>query len=183
MTAFLTGWPSWALARSRSLRRIMALTSCGLYSWSPSLTLTAWPILRLIDLTVRSGARTHWLRAALPTSNFPSSEMPTNDGRMGSPSSSKTTGWPSRTMATSLLVVPRSMPTIGSIAAPSPPHPLPNPSPTQEREQEDSIPRHAHQGTAHHAPALPVAAPHLFDHLAAGPTCPRHRLQRLHRFG
>src|SRR5437764_11938327 len=97
----------------------MAETSCGRYSCSPSLTFRSCPILRLIDLTVRSGASTHWLRAALPTSSRPSSDRPTNEGRIGSPSSVKTCGWPSRTMATSLLVVPRSMPTIGSDMAKS----------------------------------------------------------------
>src|SRR4051794_2848260 len=70
---------------------------------------------RLIDLTVRSGASAHWLRAALPTSSRPSSASPTNEGRIGSPSSSHTTGLPSTTNATSLFVVPRSMPTIGSL--------------------------------------------------------------------
>src|SRR5262249_36252685 len=89
-------------------------------SWSLSLTLTSWPILRLIDLTVRSGATTHWFRAARPTSSRPSAESPTNDGRIGSPSSAKTCGWPSRTIATSLFVVPRSMPTIGSIICSNP---------------------------------------------------------------
>ena len=92
----------------------MADTSCGVYSPSPRGTFTSWPIFRLIDLTVRSGASTHWLRAAVPTSSRPSSDSPTTDGRMGSPSSASTRGWPPSTTAISLLVVPRSIPTINS---------------------------------------------------------------------
>ena len=47
---------------------MMAEISCGAYSRSPSRTLTSSPIFRLIERTVRSGARTHWLRAGVPTS-------------------------------------------------------------------------------------------------------------------
>src|SRR5262245_32178235 len=116
MTAFLISVPSSREARSLRTLRIIAEISCGRYSWSPSCTLTSCPILRLIDLMVRSGASTHWLRAALPTSSRPSSARPTNDGRIGSPSSSvQTCGWPLRRIATSLFVVPRSIPTMISI--------------------------------------------------------------------
>src|SRR5262249_25539151 len=91
---------------------------CGRYSWSPSLTLMSCPILRLIDLIVRSGASTHWFLAAFPTSKRPSSDRPTNEGKIGSPSSAKTCSWPSRTTATSLFVVPRSIPTLRSSVVP-----------------------------------------------------------------
>src|SRR5262245_36517431 len=163
--------PSSRLARSRRPRRIMAEISCGRYSCSPSLTLTSWPILRLIDLMVRSGASTHWFLAALPTSNRPSSDRPTNDGRIGSPSSAQTCGWPSRTKATSLLVVPRSIPTIGSIVA-SPSLKTAGPSRLGDphlRVAED--------------PAVPqVAAADLFDHLAGGAAGVEDGFHHFHRF-
>ena len=91
---------------------MIAEISCGEYFWSPRATVTSWPIFRLIDRTVRSGARTYWLRAALPTSSWPWASRPTTEGKIGSPSSSRTTARPSRMTATSLLVVPRSIPMI-----------------------------------------------------------------------
>ena len=74
--------------------------------------MTSWPILRLIDRMVRSGASTYWFRAALPTSKWPWESRPTTEGRMGSPSVSRTIGRPPLMTATSLLVVPRSIPMI-----------------------------------------------------------------------
>ncbi len=62
---------------------MMAEISWGVYFLSPSVTVTSWPILRLIDRMVRSGASTYWLRAALPTSNRPWGSRPTTDGKMG----------------------------------------------------------------------------------------------------
>src|SRR5262245_56239543 len=180
MTALVTGWPSWASARSRRALRISAEISCGRYSWSPSRTLTSWPILRLIDLTVRSGASAHWLRAALPTSSLPSGDSPTNDGNIGSPSSAKTCGWPSRTRATSLFVVPRSMPTMISLMAIPSPGRIPRARPGEIQAGRLPVPRHAHLGEAEHPPVPQVAAPHLLDHLAGGPARPGHRLQDLH---
>ena len=50
---------------------MIAEISCGEYFWSPRVTVTSWPIFRLIDRIVRSGASTYWLRAALPTSRCP----------------------------------------------------------------------------------------------------------------
>ena len=94
---------------------MMAEISCGAYSRSPSRTLTSSPIFRLMERTVRSGARIHWFRAGVPTSNRPSGSKPTTEGRMASPSVRITSGRPSRITAISLLVVPKSMPTIGSI--------------------------------------------------------------------
>src|SRR6516162_2843820 len=164
MTALSTGAPSCRAARSRRVLRIIAEISCGRYSCSPSRTFTSWPILRLIDLIVRSGASTHWLRAALPTSRRPSSERPTNEGRIGSPSSAKTCGWPSRTRATSLLVVPRSMPTMVSMS----------------KVLWASGPGHAHLGEAED-PAVPeVAAAHLVEDLAGAAAAVGDRLQHLH---
>src|SRR3954451_19225041 len=65
---------------------------------------------------VRSGASTNWFLAARPTRSRPCGSSPTTDGRIGSPSSSRrTTGRPSRMTATSLLVVPRSIPMMVSI--------------------------------------------------------------------
>src|SRR5438132_4636757 len=153
MTALSTGTPSSRAARSRSERRIIAEISCGRYSWSPTRTFTSWPIFRLIDLTVRCGASTHWFRAALPTSRRPSSERPTKDGKIGSPSSAKTNGWPSRMTATSLFVVPRSIPTIGSITVPN--------------QVENSVGhrfRDADLGVAEDAAVEQVAAAHFLHH-------------------
>src|SRR2546428_13880516 len=50
---------------------MIAEISCGVYSCSPRRTLASWPMRRLIDLTVSSGASNHWLRAACPTSRRP----------------------------------------------------------------------------------------------------------------
>ena len=115
MTAFPTGRPNSASATSRSFLRIIAEISCGRKLCGPSLTVVSSPILRFTERAVRSGAITAWLRAALPTKSRPSSARPTTLGRIGSPSTSSTRGRPSSTMATSLLVVPRSMPTITSV--------------------------------------------------------------------
>ena len=43
-------------------------------------TVSPLPILRLIERIVRSGATTHWLRAAVPIRTSPVGEMPTTDG-------------------------------------------------------------------------------------------------------
>src|SRR6516225_5904707 len=122
-----------------------------------------------MDLTVRSGARTHWLRAALPTRSRPSSDRPTNEGRMGSPSSSKTCGWLSApTTATSLLVVPRSMPTItspGGRARGSAPRRCAACGVALVLRRKRLGFGHAHLGEAEHAVAPQVAAAHLADHL------------------
>ena len=71
ITTFDTGVPSTFSARCLSVFKMIAEISCGEYFWSPRVTVTSWPIFRLIDRTVRSGARTYWLRAALPTSRCP----------------------------------------------------------------------------------------------------------------
>ena len=75
-------------------------------------TVSALPILRLIERTVRSGATTHWLRAGVPTSTSPSGAMPTTDGSKRSPLTGSSTGAPSSMTASTELVVPRSMPMI-----------------------------------------------------------------------
>ena len=89
--------------------------SCGVYSRSPMRTVSAVPIRRLIERTVRSGANSHWLRAGAPTSNRPSASLPTTDGRIASPSSQRTSTLPLRITATSLLVVPKSIPSMVSM--------------------------------------------------------------------
>ena len=60
--------------------------------------------------------------AAAPTSSWPPWSRPTTEGRIASPFSSRTTARPSLMTATSLLVVPRSMPMIVCVHAghPSP---------------------------------------------------------------
>src|SRR5262249_52424062 len=127
-------------------------------------TLTSWPILRLIDLMVRSGATTHWLRAALPTSSLPSSDSPTNEGRIGSPSSAKTCGCPSRMRATSLLVVPRSMPMMDSMA-----------------ESWFKLRGDAHQSAAEAASSPEIAAAHFFPPLVRRPVRACSDRDRLHQ--
>ena len=59
MTAFETGKPSAFSARCLSVLKMIAEISCGEYFWSPSVTVTSWPIFRLIDRMVRSGASTY----------------------------------------------------------------------------------------------------------------------------
>src|SRR5262245_60652359 len=56
----------------------------------------------------------YWLRAAVPTSNCPSGESPTYEGMICSPALASTSIFPSTSVATSELVVPRSMPTMMS---------------------------------------------------------------------
>ena len=53
-----------------------------------------------------------------PTSIWPLASSPTTDGRIASPSSSNTSTLPSRMTATSLLVVPKSIPRMVSIVKP-----------------------------------------------------------------
>src|SRR5579885_1886970 len=199
MTALLTGRPSACCARSLRARRIIAEISCGRYSCSPSFTFTSWPILRLIDLTVRSGASTHWLRAAWPTRRRPSSARPTKEGRMGSPPCSKTCGWPSApTRATSLLVVPRSMPTMGSpggsagggmggsVTIGRLRFALASWRRTTRGATKRALSRKrlgfgdAHLGEAEHAAAPEVAAAHLADHLAGRPAAVADDLEDFH---
>ena len=97
---------------------MIAEISWGVYSWSPRVTVTSWPIFRLIDRMVRSGASTYWLRAGLPTSSRPCG-IEADDRRQDRVAVllGRTTGWPSRMTATSLLVVPRSMPMMVSMSA------------------------------------------------------------------
>src|SRR5258708_23661979 len=89
---------------------------------------------------------------------------------MGSPSSLSTCGWPSRKMATSLLVVPRSMPIIVSMF---------DPLHTRKR----SVPSDAHLGEAEHPPVPQVAAADLLDDRAGRPATVANRLQHLHPIG
>ena len=72
---------------------------------------------RLTESTVRSGAATAWLRARRPTMTAPASSTPTHEGRIASPSSSTIEGFPPEMIATSELVVPRSIPMTVSSSA------------------------------------------------------------------
>ena len=90
--------------------------SCGVYSSAPIDTRSPEPIRRLMESTVRSGAAAAWLRASRPTMTLPASSSPTHEGTMASPSSRTTSGRPPARIATSELVVPRSMPMIGSVS-------------------------------------------------------------------
>ena len=88
--------------------------SCGLYASGPIRTRVSEPISRLIDRTVRSGATAYWLRAWCPTTIAPDSSSPTHEGTIASSSAPTIRGAPPTMIATSELVVPRSMPITGS---------------------------------------------------------------------
>src|SRR4029450_8692874 len=76
------------------------------------LTDSPLPILRLMDRMVRSGATTHWLRAALPTRTSPLGAMPTTEGKSRSAPMGTRRMRPSWTTPRTELVVPRSIPMI-----------------------------------------------------------------------
>src|SRR5919108_6323117 len=76
------------------------------------LTDSPLPILRLMDRMVRSGATTHWLRAALPTRTSPLGAMPTTEGKSRSSPMGTRRMRPSWTTPRTELVVPRSIPMI-----------------------------------------------------------------------
>ena len=59
ITTFEIVVPSAFSARCLSVFKMIAEISWGEYFWSPRVTVTSWPIFRLIDRTVRSGARTY----------------------------------------------------------------------------------------------------------------------------
>ena len=90
--------------------------SWGVYSASPMRTRSLDPINRLTDNTVRSGATAAWLRAWRPTMTLPDSSTPTQESSIASSFSATICGLPSTMIATSELVVPRSMPMIGSVS-------------------------------------------------------------------
>src|SRR5450432_1136593 len=83
-----------------------------------------------------------WLSAASPTSNSPEGAMPTQDGSILLWLGPRTRTWPSTNAATSELVVPRSIPTTGSLNA----HPVPRPPghPHLRRPEQFAIPFVAH---------------------------------------
>src|SRR5215475_14311458 len=76
------------------------------------LTDSPLPILRLMERMVRSGATTHWLRAALPTRTSPLGAMPTTEGKSRSSPIGTRRMRPSWTTPRTELVVPRSIPMI-----------------------------------------------------------------------
>src|SRR5919198_3802760 len=76
------------------------------------LTDSPLPILRLMERIVRSGATTHWLRAALPTRTSPLGAMPTTEGKSRSSPMGTRRMRPSWTTPRTELVVPRSIPMI-----------------------------------------------------------------------
>src|SRR5216683_1163574 len=75
-------------------------------------TVSPLPILRLIERMVRSGARTHWLRAVRPTSTSPVGDTPTTDGSRRSPATGHICMVPFWMTPSTELVVPRSIPII-----------------------------------------------------------------------
>src|SRR5437870_2031971 len=79
-------------------------------------TVSPLPILRLMERMVRSGARTHWLRAAIPTRTSPAGDTPTTDGSRRSPPMGHTCILPSWMTPSTELVVPRSIPMILSVS-------------------------------------------------------------------
>src|SRR5260370_3060993 len=73
------------------------------------------PIRRLTATTVRSALVTAWRRASAPTSRFPLRAIATTEGVMRYPLRlGRTTGEPPATVATTELVVPRSIPMTSS---------------------------------------------------------------------
>src|SRR5450432_1727863 len=83
-----------------------------------------------------------WLSAASPTSNSPEGAIPTQEGSILLWLGPRTRTRPSTNAATSELVVPRSIPTTGSLNA----HPVPRPPghPDLRRPEQFAIPFVAH---------------------------------------
>src|SRR4029077_17539161 len=78
------------------------------------------PMWRLTERIVRSGLVMAWRLATSPTSTSPLLEKPTTDGVVRAPSAlGITVGSPASSTLTTLLVVPRSIPTaLGMCVAP-----------------------------------------------------------------
>jgi hypothetical protein len=112
MTASVTGSPRYASASRFSLPSTRALISCGVYFLSSIATLQSVPMWRLTEVMVRSTLVTAWRLAISPTSTSPVLENATTDGVVRDPSAlAMTVGSPPSSVATTELVVPRSMPT------------------------------------------------------------------------
>src|SRR4051812_24303582 len=106
------------------MRRSSRSLSCGTTSYE-SRESASWvmrddhlrPISRFTETTVRSALVTDCLRASAPTSRLPFLAMATTEGVRRYPARfGITTGVPDCTVATTELVVPRSMPITGSTA-------------------------------------------------------------------
>src|SRR5918993_3750873 len=77
------------------------------------------PMWRLTERTVRSGLVTAWRLATSPTSTSPVLARATTDGVVRAPSAlGITVGSPPSRVATTELVVPRSIPTALAISSP-----------------------------------------------------------------
>src|SRR2546423_12679166 len=89
-----------------------ALISCAVYFFPSMSTVQPVPIWRLTERIVRSGLGMAWRLATSPTRTSPDLEKPTTDGVVRAPSAlGMTGGSPASRTLTTLLVVPRSIPT------------------------------------------------------------------------
>src|SRR6266700_4095595 len=142
MTASVTGSPKYASAVFFRSCRIIEEICSGVYSLPRTFTLTissappvisygtifsSWatslwrrPMNRLIEKIVFLGLVICWWRAVWPTRISPLSVKATTEGVRRLPCElMRTFGWSPSITATTLLVVPRSIPTIFAMIAPS----------------------------------------------------------------
>src|SRR3990170_5875034 len=117
ITACFTGSPRNASASVLIFRRIIALSSCGVYDFPSIVVRWSVPIFRLICITVRSGFRTACRFAGSPTRICPSFVNAITDGNIFPPYVEPSAlgmifGVPASMYAASEFVVPRSMPMI-----------------------------------------------------------------------
>src|ERR687897_1540776 len=120
MTAWVTWSPMYASASRFSFCRMKALICWGENSLpSARKRQDDSPMCRLTERTVRSGLVTACRLATSPTSTSPVLERATTDGVVRAPSAlGITVGSPPSRVATTELVVPRSIPTALAISSP-----------------------------------------------------------------
>src|SRR3954453_5712782 len=119
MTASVTGSPREASASRFSFCSTNAEICCGVKCLPSMSADQSVPIWRLTDRMVRSGLVTAWRFATSPTSTSPFLANATTLGVVRDPSAlAMTLGSPPSRTVTTLLVVPRSMPTVRAMVDP-----------------------------------------------------------------
>ena len=104
--------PKYASASRFSFINVRAEISWAVYALPSIFALQVVPIWRFTDRKVRSGFVTAWRLATSPTSTSPALLNATIDGVVLAPSAlAITVGSPPSNTATTLLVVPKSIPT------------------------------------------------------------------------
>ena len=112
ITASVIVSPKYDSASRFNFINVRAEISCAVYPLPSIFSLQVVPICRLTDLIVRSGLVTACRFATSPTSTSPVLLNATIDGVVRAPSAlAITVGSPPSNTATTLLVVPKSIPT------------------------------------------------------------------------